>query len=187
MAFLLYDIYFQNNKWRLVREISLFGHNAIYDILGDKYKNNLYEPLRWHIKKDDFSSYFASKYLLVNPEVVIDLKPDQQRNVSLYLLTDAWGYSDNGWTPIMFRLEALYIDKIVDNPAEFKKEFTPPEDRDIIYTFTYLGGSVNKGNLTGKWTSPRPSSTNSVLLWPNALEYFICEIKKRDPGLVHCL
>ena len=39
----------------------------------------------------------------------------------------------------------------------------------------YLDGTVRNGQLEGRWTAPRPSSTNSVLLWPFAFEYFARE------------
>jgi len=35
-----------------------------------------------------------------------------------------------------------------------------------------LYGSIKEGEIIDKWLFPGPSPTNSVLLWPEALEFF---------------
>ena len=40
------------------------------------------------------------------------------------------------------------------------------------------GGTVEEGKIVGKWTLPGPSPSNSVLLWPDTLEYFTSEARK---------
>jgi len=37
----------------------------------------------------------------------------------------------------------------------------------------YAAGTVKSGQLHGKWNPPGPSPTNAVLLWPDALAYFM--------------
>ena len=39
------------------------------------------------------------------------------------------------------------------------------------------------GKLNDKWTPPRPSSTNSALLWPDTLKYFHKKMRAKDPTL----
>jgi hypothetical protein len=45
-----------------------------------------------------------------------------------------------------------------------------------VYTFLYLRGTIKKGGLVGKWNFPGPSPTNSVLLWPDTLDFFMEKI-----------
>ena len=50
--------------------------------------------------------------------LVIDLKPKQHKtSVSLYEVLDVWGYSCNGWTPILLHLAGLFVD---EDPARVK-------------------------------------------------------------------
>lgn len=140
------------------------------------------EPYAWHID---------IRRALTGPDgpsqsLIISLKPRNSRpNLSLYEVLDVWGYSANGWTPAMLRLRGLYIDEdpaVVANPADFEIELTK---NDVpIYSMLYLDGSISKGKLTGRWTAPRASSTNSVLLWPEALSYFFAMIQDRTPGVL---
>jgi hypothetical protein len=43
----------------------------------------------------------------------------------------------------------------------------------------YLRGTIGDGILIDKWTTTGPGTTNSVLLWPETLEYFITEARGR--------
>jgi hypothetical protein len=95
----------------------------------------------------------------------------------LYELSDVWGYSAKGWTPILFHLRGL----VDEDPRRFDQiEFVrmPSEIDDPIFTMMYLRGTVKNGRLDGTWTTPGPSPTNSVLLWPEAFEYFWQQAKK---------
>jgi hypothetical protein len=91
---------------------------------------------------------------------------------------EVWGHSAKGWTPIMLRLRGLYIDA---NPAQVDSENFERLDEHIddpIFSMMYLHGSIKEGELVDKWTTPGPSATNAVLLWPDTLEYFASEAKK---------
>jgi hypothetical protein len=108
--------------------------------------------------------------------ILIDLKPSDKTNVSLYRLRDGWGYSNEGWTPLALRLESLLVDDPRDNPTIFKQEFLgPSETRDFIYEFLYLNG----GTSGGKWTWGMVGRVNGALLWPDALRYFISSINRQ--------
>ncbi len=85
---------------------------------------------------------------------------------------DVWCYSDNDWTPILFRLNGLFIE---EDQAKVNRNDFIRMDKDIdgpIYEFLYLNGSIKGGKITGSWASPPVSPTNTALLWPETLNYF---------------
>jgi len=55
---------------------------------------------------------------------------------------------------------------------------TKDEVEDPIFTFGYVSGTVKSGKITGKWTPPGPSPTNSVLLQPDVFKYFVEQASK---------
>ena len=78
----------------------------------------------------------------------------------------------------MIHIRGLFIDgdpMLVDEQG-FVKNTKDVEDP--VFSMMYLSGTVRGGKIVGKWTPPGPSSTNSVLLWPDTLEYFSSEAKK---------
>ncbi len=46
----------------------------------------------------------------------------------------------------------------------------------------YLKGTIKDGKIKGQWTAPRPSPTNSSLLWPSTFEFFYNEAKRIIDG-----
>jgi hypothetical protein len=131
------------------------------------------EPWCWHIKLSDVLASLET----ATTAFVIDLKPANASNVSLYELRDVWGFSyrnpEYQWTPMMLRLRTLLSDE--SSTRYDKRGFVVHtlDDRSI-FTFLYLDGSVDEdGTFVGRWCFPRPSSTNSVLLWPDAFAYFV--------------
>jgi hypothetical protein len=105
--------------------------------------------------------------------LIINLKPNSKSsNLSLYEVIEVFGYSDSGWTPVMLYLRGLFVDQ---DPSKFDEmDFvrSPSEIDDPIFSMMYLDGTIRDGELMGRWTAPRPSSTNSVLLWPHAFTHF---------------
>lgn len=96
---------------------------------------------------------------------------------------NVWGYSDNGWTPILLRLNGLFIDH--DPSLVDRNDFIRADD-DIdgpIYEFLYLDGSVTDGKITGLWVPPPASPTNAALLWPDTLSYFFQCIRNKSPDV----
>lgn len=75
--------------------------------------------------------------------VLIDLKPTTPGNVSLYRLTDVWGFSYREWTPVCLRLESLFIDERIEDTEAFKEhfEFRPEDGGVIIHELLYLNGT----------------------------------------------
>lgn len=131
------------------------------------------EPLRWHYILEE---ELARTHRWKDCALIIDLKPnDPERKLSLYEIVEAWGYSCRGWTPILLRLRGLFVDQSSAqiDPHDFVYEDSGGESP--IFSMMYMRGTVKDGCLEGTWAFPRPSSTNSVLLWPETLNYFADE------------
>ena len=153
-------------------EISLFGCNSgwIPWLLQKQLAFSDAEPYTWHlnISKALAEAGYGGRTLIIN------LKPNSKGpNLSLYDIADVWGYSDFGWTPVMLHLRGLFID---DDPERLNDRTFSRNAEDIdepIFSMLYMSGSICQGELTGKWTAPPSSPTNSVLLWPETLDYFM--------------
>lgn len=176
-------------RFNFIENVSLFGNKNGYipwilkDIIA-QYRNKD-EPFRWHINIDkDLNATYD--YKDSNSCLVIDLKPKQSKdNLSLYEVLDIWGYSSSGWTPIMLLLKGLFID---EDPNNFDRDAFTIDNYNLdnpIYEFLYLDGSVENGELVGKWTAPPVSPTNAVLLFPDTLNYFFNEILKKTPNILN--
>jgi hypothetical protein len=84
--------------------VHLFGRNEgfIPWLLSLKLGPRDKEPYPWHV---DVVSELAGHREYPESTLLIDLKPKQNKaNISLYEVMDVWGYSSNGWSPLMLRL-----------------------------------------------------------------------------------
>lgn len=136
------------------------------------------ETYKWHVNVPDA----LERYGKPDNSIIIDLKPKQKsNNLSLYELLDVWGYSSGGWTPIMMRMRGLFIDFDPTKVDRNNFVYDLQQADDPIFSVSYLAGSIKDGALVGKWTTPGPSSTNGVLMWPCVMEYFCSEAKKIIP------
>lgn len=153
------------------RDVSLFGsvNGIIPQMLQEITPSKQREAYKWEI---DLARDLP-KIGIEQSSVVIDLKPNQEGKISLYEIKKIFGYSDCGWTPMMFYLQTLFVDEPGDD--KMKKKFkVNVEDAENIFTFHHVpNGTVRNGKIVGKWTPPRPSSTNSALLWEDSIDYFI--------------
>jgi hypothetical protein len=129
------------------------------------------EPYTWHIRIEDALALpdVRAEYPKATA-ILIDIKPSAKDSFVLCELLDVYGYSADEWTPMLWRMRVLANAGPKDNHLE---DFDAPNDGAIIYNFVYAMGSVTDGVPSGKWTAPRPGSTNGVLLWPDALKYFM--------------
>jgi len=161
-------------RFQFREQTSLFGRHAGYipKLLKETIKEkgeNASEPLKWHINIDQAMSLVGES----GHTLIINLKPNSVEPIlSLYELVDVYGHSSDGWTPVMFYIRGLFID---EDPKGFKeKDFVRKvEDiEDPIFSLTYLSGTVISEEISGRWTAPGPSATNSVLLWPETFDYF---------------
>ncbi|HDY66093.1 MAG TPA: hypothetical protein ENH84_07685 [Phycisphaerae bacterium] len=160
-------------RYELQKEkVSLFGCNNgfIPWLLELKLLPGQGEPCKWHV---DVVAELGGHPDYPHNTLLIDLKPKQNKtNLSLYEVMDVWGYSASGWTPILLRLNGLFVDEdpsVVDRNALVRKD---DEIDGPIYEFLYLDGSVMEGKLSGPWVPPPASPTNAALLWPDVLNYF---------------
>jgi len=161
--------------------VSLFGCNEGYIpwLLKFKIPPAQGEPYRWHVNvvqelgsRTDYPG-----------TLLIDLKPSDD-TTNLYEVLDVWGISSSGWSRILMRLSGLFIE---DDPNSINRNDFTRHDSELdspIYSFLYLRGSVKDGDLDGKWVTAPPSSTNSALLWPEHLNYFVQCIRGCTPDIL---
>jgi hypothetical protein len=158
-------------------KVCLFGRNEGWipwilkqSLIGSKANS---EPLYWHLSEALITEELEKDQEKPNGNaLLIDLKPHDKKNLSLYQVLEAWGHSASGWSPVMLRLRALFVDA---DPTKFDRtRFTRSdcETTGPIFSLYYARGTVDGGNLKGTWNLPRPSSTNSVVLWPDTMRYF---------------
>ena len=134
------------------------------------------EPLRWHLSETDIR-----RVIMEDPDkptgnaLIIDLKPNDAGNLSLYEIVEAWGHSACGWTPVMLRLKSLFCD---EDASKFDRcDFTRTDTEssaEPIFSFYYARGTVRDGKLEGTWNLTAPGSADSALLWPDPMMFF-CE------------
>jgi hypothetical protein len=165
-----------DNRYVFREQVSLFGCNSGYipKLLKHSLDTVASEPCPWHLNVGDSMEAAGES----GKTLIINLKPKNAKpNLSLYEVVDVWGYSNYGWTPIMFYLRGLLID--ADPIAFDDKDFarTPEEVTDPIFSMMYLSGTILNGSIVGRWTPPGPSPTNSVLLWPKTFKYFAEEAR----------
>lgn len=171
-------------RYQFQERVSLFGCNSgfIPWLLRLKTSVAQKEPYLWHI---DVVNELGARHEYADNTLLIDLKPKQDKtNLSLYELMDVWGYSSSGWSPILLRLNGLFVD---EGPTIVNRGNFIRQDDDIdgpIYEVLYLSGSVENGRLVGLWTAPPASPTNAALLWPDTLNYFVQCIRACTPAVL---
>jgi hypothetical protein len=176
--FLLFHVTERYNAvhYQLREQISLFGckQGFIPYLLKNSIPSSQNEPYAWHLSIDQ--ALQQNGY----PEhsIVIDINPKKANEIFICKLLDVWGYSDYEWTPMMFRLHELRSPDL--GKQSLLKRFSEVQQLTStpIYSFLYVFGTVKNGSIAGKWTPPGPSSTNSVLLWPKPMRYFLQVIQE---------
>ena len=175
-----------DSKWQFERkeEVALFGSKKgiICQMLKEHLTTEANEPFEWCLNIRESLKHIE----LDKSALIINFKPNSAGgNLSLYELVKVWGYSDNGWTPILLYFRGLLVDKTIKewNENKFTRDLSEVKEDDPIFSFTYRNGTICNGELCGKWTSSGPSSANSVLLWPKAYQYFIKEAAQVSTAL----
>ena len=169
------------SRYQFQKQVSLFGCNSgfIPWLLSAKIPTGQGEPYLWHV---NVVHELGTHSGYPNSTLIIDLKPKQNKlNLSLYEVMDVWGYSSHSWSPILLRLNGLFVDK---DPALINRNDFVRKDDELdgpIYEFLYLDGSVNDGKIVGSWVPPPASPTNAALLWPDTLNYFVQCIRACTP------
>lgn len=175
MPFVLYDVTPTTNgkRYTLVRTIPIAGKTAgplaaIHDSKNATRKT----PFPWHAPVTEILRTIGAK---PTQEILIDLKPNVSKNVSLYRLLDVWGFSYAEWTPLALRLEALFSDRSQEDPAQFKASFTDENaEPSFVGEFLYVQG----GTAGGTWNWGQVGSVNGALLWRDAFDYLSGELSK---------
>ena len=175
MPFILYDVTrTQSGKqYSYIRKVQIAGKTgplaAIYCLKNPKGVN----PFPWHAPLADIVQ--ATARAQPNQEILIDLKPNVAKNVSLYRLLDVWGFSYPHWTPLALRMEALFSDLPHDDPAKFKASFTDQNaDHPLVGEFVYVQG----GTAGGTWNWGQLGRANGTLLLRDAFDYLCGALTK---------
>lgn len=123
------------------------------------------EPFEWHIPIESLCSVLK----LNGNSLVINVKP--VKNDQLLEVLNIWGHSSWGWTPILLECRELLQEVGSYDLNNFEVNSSVYEGQSV-FTMLYLRGSIKDGKFIGSWNWPNASPTNSVLLWPETLEYF---------------
>lgn len=177
----VYDKIIEDDKvrYKFIRETKLFGCNngKIVELLkkqGIPQETKAYH--NWRLIIQDLLSDADT----TNPALIINLKPNSKSNISIYEIINVFGVSQHEWTPIMLHLHGILMDKDKNyekiNPKDFT--FESGNINKDIFSFLYVNGGIKNGTINGRWTAPRSSPTNSVLLWSKTLEHFNSEANK---------
>ena len=125
-------------------------------------------PFPWHATEGDIIRNLNNAQ--TKQAIVIDLKPHVAGNISLYRLRDVWGFSYQGWTPLALRLQTLFVDHNVANPAVFKNSFSDIRtDHQLVGEFLYLQGGVS----TGTWKWGMVGRVNGAILWRDSFDFLV--------------
>lgn len=154
--------------------INLFGCNLglVPWLLGELIPQGQGEPYTWHVNIAHGLALDAVQSKFPDADtVVVDVKPSAKVEPLLCELQDVWGYSDQGWTPLLWRMKVLQVGN--EAGQDHLVDFDAPDDGDTVHEFLYAQGTIHDGRLVGSWGPPKPGSANAVLLWPAALSYFI--------------
>ncbi|MBS1683189.1 MAG: hypothetical protein JSS76_00430 [Bacteroidetes bacterium] len=166
----------ENGQVRLVFEeqTSMAGCNngVIADELRKVITASDNPPLGWTLP-------IADKWNKEDYSFIIDIKPKSDE-IFLCELDRVFGYTFEGWTPIMLRLKLLFSDTYKMD----KMNFECPEEPEVIYTMFYLYGSFKDGKLTGTWNPPFGTIT-ALLFWPEAMTFFYEQVRRFDPHFLN--
>lgn len=163
-------------SYQFVEEVSLFGCNEGYIpwLLSFQVPTAQGEPFTWHV---DIETALAQRSDVKGNALIINVMPSSKDEVLLCELVGAWGYSNDGWTPMMLHLRGLINFESIESIDQKQFECQTTDVDDPIFSMMYLRGSVKGGKLFGKWTTPG-RATNAVLLWPDTFEFFFSEANK---------
>ncbi len=172
MPFLLYDVSDgpAGRTYRLAQEVKIGGNSGPLPRLLAARSPGAACPVGWHATLADLLAAIPGGR--PGQEIVLDVKPGDESDVSLCRLTDVWGFSYATWTPLALRLEPIYGDH-GESPAHFLE--TPPTSRprrSALGMFLYVQGGVSGGT----WNWGKAGRVTGALLWPEAFAYLSREL-----------
>jgi hypothetical protein len=159
-------------------DVSLAGYKngIIAKRLKELVKKELATPFAWTIP-------IAKEYHSKNLSVVIDIKPNSSDEFFFCELDTVFGVCYDGWTPIMYRLKRIF--EYEQRGRDENHFIYDGVGYETIYTMLYLKGSFKDGEFDGNWIYPVRSSTNALLLWPEAASFFYKKIGQFDPQFIN--
>jgi hypothetical protein len=176
MPFLLYDTAVTaagKKRYNQLNTVPIAGKWGPLAALHAKKNPRNKVPFGWHATAAEIVEELKGSD---NQEVLINLKPNGQNNVSLYRLLDVWGFSYTDWTPLALRLEVLFADHRHKSPEKFMKSFQLENQKsgEYIGEFLYLKGGV----AGGTWSWGQVGRVNGALLWKDAFTYLSSNLKR---------
>jgi len=174
MPFMLYDVSQEEGyrEYTYVRRVKVGGSRGPLAVIQRKRNTSRQSPFSWHAAAADIVAEIPGANQ--TQEIIIDLKPNVSKNVSLFRLLDVWGFSYNEWTPLALMLETIFAARKEEDVEGFKRRFDDRQaDRSRVGEFLYLRGGVSGGN----WNWGRAGMVNGALLWKNAFTYLASSLK----------
>ncbi len=173
MPFMLYDTVQTRggkNTYTKVQTVKIAGNKGPLFAIHEKKNPKKESPFKWHATADEIVRAISGQ---ATQEILINLKPNVAKNVSLYRLVDVWGFSSKDWTPLALRLEVLFADLPHEDPERFMNSFEITEQkRDFVGEFLYVQGGTDRGT----WNWGPVGSVNGALLWRPAFLYLSGEL-----------
>jgi len=170
VPFMLYDVAgpVGDRDYSLARTVQIAGTNGPLKRVHDRSVPPSPHPFGWHANGADIVAALHGS--TPDQEVVIDLKPRQKGNLSLYRLRSVWGFTYEWWTPLALHLETIFVDQEVEDPQSAKARFSDHgTTRDQVGEFLYVQG----GFVGGTWNWGMVGRVNGALLWSDALHYLV--------------
>jgi hypothetical protein len=88
------------------------------------------------------------------------------------------------------RAKKISIPVVIETDQKYEfpypKDLTYSKDQaQVIYMMYYMQGSFQNGRITGSWRPPKNGiTTNTSILWPEAMSFFNTKIKEFDPEMI---
>jgi hypothetical protein len=175
MPFMLYDTpqtRAGKKMYTKVRTVRIAGKKGPLFAIHEKKNPKKKSPFKWHATADEIVVAIGGR---ATQEILINLKPNVAKNVSLYRLVDVWGFSYERWTPLALRLEVLFADLPHEDPEKFMNSFEiKNRKRDCVGEFLYVQGGTDRGT----WNWGRVGNVNGTLLWRPAFHYLCSELER---------
>lgn len=110
MPFMLYDVVGKDGyrQYMYLKNVQIAGNTGPLAAIEKNSNGARPSPFGWHASASDIVA--AIPGTTAGQEILIDLKPNVSENVSLYRLTDVWGFSYDDWTPLALLLQTLFAD-----------------------------------------------------------------------------
>ncbi len=175
MPFMLYDVA-QQTGYRLytkVKNIQIAGNRGPLAAFQRKRNGARQVPFKWHATSADIVAEIGGS---PTQEIVIDLKPNDLKKVSLYRLLDIWGFSYAKWSSLALLLETIFGDRNEHDVKGFKHRFDDRHaDRLLVGEFLYVQGGVTSGT----WNWGQVGRVNGALLGKEAFIFLAGELGKK--------